>query len=495
MGVRQVYVKERSAFTIADFASKIGVDEERASGYIDVLASRGVLRWRFGSERDEFDSESPASFAGKYQFVYVGLVVIEDLIIVVYPKYMDSRRFLGNTLDDAAHKDLQQLFYVLRKSAGSYSDIVSLAEGARKFNDRIAWMLMLMEMYDEHGIYSNYVRIFKNNGTGDISWERTITARQAFIDGETPVYFDLETIASTRDDADFIMRLHKCVLTECSDYMKATGLLRLLSLDEIELSDEKLEDLGGKDYILYRLDQERGTQFVTWKQDVLDLLIHYVEGDESDVSVDEVVCLGSTAFYNVWEKACKIAFGDLLDKRLDRVGIALAGKWADLGNQTMMDIVPSPKWFRFVEGEMRGCNDVATLKPDTVAVWDCSDGKAFVILDAKYYTPRLDAIPQGVPGVEAVVKQVLYQRSYKDFVSDHGFSRVVNAFLVPCEGDGFTLLGHVDFPDIFERVQPPFVDGVDMWLLPARRIWQCYLNGKTLSESELDLLLDAALRC
>lgn len=491
MSIRQVFVRERSAYTVSSFATKLSIDTTRANECIGALTARGILRWCSGSERDEFDEESTTNIAGKYQFVYVGLAVFEDLVIVVYPKYMDERRFTKGILEGVSQDDLQQLFHVLRKSAGSYSDIASLSEDACKFNDYIACVLMLMEMYDEYGIYSNYVHILTTNGLGEISWERTIAAHEAFVDDGTPLYFDLETIANTRDDTDFITRLHRCVLTECSNYMKATGLTTLLSLDEIELSDERIEDLGDKDYILSQLDMERNTQFVTWKQDVLDLLSRYINKDELDVHADEVICIGSTAFYSIWEKACKTAFDDLLGKRLSKIGIPLAGNWAQCDSETMLNIIPRPKWSQFINGEKQDCGDVATLIPDTIAIWDNNNEKVFVILDAKYYTPQLGTSPQGMPGVESVTKQVLYQRAYRNFVLDHGFSQVVNAFLLPYGGKDFKLMGHVDFPGVFDHVEPPFVDGVDMWLIPASRIWQCYLSEKRLTESELELFLNA----
>lgn len=492
MSIHRVFIKERSAYTVSGLSAKLGVDEVRTSECISALAVSGVLRWRSGSTRDEFDGEAPAFYAGKYQFVYVGLAFFDNILIIIYPKYMDDSRFIGNSISEATCNDLRQLFCVLRKSSGSYSRIVSFTESTHKFNDRIACMLMLIEMYDEYGIYSNSKRVLKTNGPGEISWERTIAAHQAFIDNGTPIYFDFETITSTRDDADFIMRLHRCVLTECSSYMKETGLAELLSLDEIELSDEKIEELGDKEFILYKLNLERGAQFVTWKQEVFDLLIRYLNEDESDVNTDKILCLGSTAFHDVWEKACKAVFGDLLDKQLDEISSSLSSEWAQRGDEKLIGIVPRPKWARIVNGEGQACGDVKTLIPDTVAVWDYDDRRTFVVLDAKYYTPQLGAKPKGVPGVGDITKQILYQRAYRDFVSSHNFSQVVNAFLVPYEGEAFELLGHVDFPGVFDCEEPPFVDGVDMWLVPAARVWRCYLNGKVLTNDEQALLLDAA---
>lgn len=481
--MRQVFVKELSAYTISDLAERLCIDFERAAVCVEALTARGVLRLRSGTERDEYDIGDPSKLIGKYQFVYVGLTIFEDLVIVVYPKYMDSSRFANDEPGQEALDGLQQIFRVLRKSLGSYSDIASLSEGTRRFNDRIALMLMLMEMYGEYGVYSNHTRILKQNYPGEISWERTISMHKPFVSDGALVYFEYETIVNTRDEADFIMRLHKCVLTECSNYMKESGLGRFLALDEIELSDENLEGLGDKNHVFYQLDRERTVQFVSWKQDVLDLLERYVDEDKAVVRSDEVICLGSTSFYNVWEKACKVAFGDMLHDRLGNIGVSLEGRWKQLKNKKLLNIVPSPQWVQCLEGEANPCGRVATLIPDTVTIWNLLDGgKAFVILDAKYYTPQLGKNPRGVPGVESVTKQILYQSAYRKFVLDHGFGRVINAFLVPHDGDAFKLMGHVEFPSLFRPVEPPFVDGIDMWFIPAELIWRCYIEGRRLPD-------------
>lgn len=482
--MRQVFIKELSAYTKETLADKLRISVERAAECIEVLTTHGVLRLRSANDSSEYDIEPVNEIAGKYQFVYVGLTIFEDLVLVVYPKYMNAERFEGG-VTGAALGSLQHIFSVLRKSSGSYSDIATLNEGSRRFNDRVALMLMLLEMYADYGVYSNYVRTLQTNGNGEISWERTIANHRPYISNDAPIYLEYETVANSRDDSDFVTRLHRCALTECSAYMNDSGLSEILGLEDIELSDERVADIGDADYLCNRLDNERAVQFVTWKQEVIDLLKRYVSEDESVVRSDEVICLGSTSFYNVWEKACKVAFGDLLDKRLSRTGIKLVGDWRARKNETLLGIVPSPEWSWFDGSYERDCNNVATLIPDTVTAWGEGDGGTFAILDAKYYTPKMGKAPKGMPGVESVTKQILYQRAYREFISDHGYGRVVNAFLIPYDGDEFRLAGRVKFPGVFDNVEEPFSDHVDMLALPAERIWKCYLDGRALGRAEL----------
>ena len=481
--MRKVYIKERSFYTIESLARVLGVEKERAAEYIEVLTTRGVLRLRSGNDEDEFDTEDASKYKGTYQFVYVGLAIVDGLVLIVYPKYMDERRFENNTVGTSTQAALRQVFAALRKSSGSYSDIVTLNESSRHFNDRIACMLMLIEMYSEYGEYSNYVRTLQEDGFGDISWERTIAMHQPFLQDGVPIYFDYETITNTKDNADFITRLHRCILTECSNKIAEYGIADILGLEEIELTDDVLDDLGDTEHLLYRLDRERGVQYVTWKQDVIDLMKRYINKEETLIDSDEVVCLGTTSFHHVWEKACKVAFGDLLAKRIDGLGLRLSDEWVSRRNETLLGIIPAPAWSKRPDDGVK-YNPQGSLIPDIIAFHQTQSGeRVFGILDAKYYKPWFginDSI-YGAPGVGDVTKQILYQQAYKRFILDHGFDRVVNAFLIPSDSAEFSLMGHVEFLGVFDSEEKPFVDGVDMWTLPAQDIWRCYLNGKALS--------------
>ncbi|CAK7018011.1 MAG: Type-2 restriction enzyme BsuMI component YdjA [Paraeggerthella hongkongensis] len=481
--MRQVFVKELSTYTEETLSVKLGVTMERAAECVEVLATHGVLKLRTGNDPSEYDASNTNGLKGKYQFVYVGLTIFEDLVLVVFPKYMDEDQFFSE-ISAESRNALQRVFRVVRKSSGAYSDIATLDEGSRRFNDRVALMLMLVEMYSEFGEYSNYVRTLKTNGMGEISWERTVAVHQPFISGNVPVYFEYETIANTKDDSDFVTRLHRCVLSECSTYLQEAGLNEMLGLEHISLSDELVVNFGDAEHICQRLDRERGAQYVTWKLDVIDLIRRYISEERFVVRSDEVVCLGSTSFYQVWEKACKVAFGDLLEKRLSKTGIDLRGCWRSRRNDTMLKLIPSPQWSWFARGEESRCDDVATLVPDAISVFEGSGGSTFAILDAKYYTPVMGKSPKGMPGVDSVTKQILYQRAYEDFVVDNGFSKVINAFLVPCECNKATLIGRVDFPGVLAPMQAPFANHVDMWALPADDVWRCYLEGRPFQDAE-----------
>ena len=134
---------------------------------------------------------------------------------------------------------------------------------------------------------------------------------------------EYETRKTHRDDSDFITRLHRAVLTECSLELGEAGIDKLLSLDEVCLSDEDIEAFGDVEMLGWRLERERAVQFSDWKLLTLDLLERYLLARESEVRSDEVQTLGTTSFYHLWEEACKTALGDALGRRLGELGLAL----------------------------------------------------------------------------------------------------------------------------------------------------------------------------
>ena len=469
---RPVYVRELATYTLGGIADLLDLDLAGARNCVRSLCSCGVITICAGMPFDLSDNEDDDT--GLYQFSWVGVAIFDERPIICYPKY-----FKGD--DRPSPLEMRQIFAVLRKGASGFDPINSLAdEDANSASGKLALMLALIDSYGENGIYSNTVKVLRQNGNGSIAWERTIAKHDPFISYGAPVYFDYESIESTRDTSDFVARLHRCVLTKCSDYLASTGLAELLSIDVIELSADEIEDFGDEYAIIYRLEQERAVQFVTWKQSVIDMLKLFVSDDDTFFQSDETVCLGTTVFQNLWEDACQVAFGNQLEERLDSLGIELDGAWRPSAEKRLIDIIPRPVWTKVIDEGTETCGDCLTLIPDVISVHDDGKGgKAFCIYDAKYYTPTLGTSVKGAPGVESITKQILYQRAYKDFVLDNGCSKVINTFLVPCHDGEPHCMGWVEFPGVFDSLGEPFADGVEMWELPAETVFECYLRGVT----------------
>lgn len=483
--MKRVFVRELRPYSVAGIAKLMETDTSDALRVVERLLADGVMRYRTGSASDEADlPEGDTTGADElYQFNWVGLAATEDWMFVCYPKYLRGE---GLTKEDIDCR-MRLILRVLRRQAGT-TRINHMAEEGPHSNDKLSVMLRLLDLFDEHGEYSNYEQTYETNGSGVIDWNRTVGRHLPLLPNGRPVYTEFETRKTRRNEADFIMRLHRAMLTECSRLLAESGIGEMLGLSEVLLSDEEIDDLGDEGVLAWHIERERSVQFVTWKQDVLDAMALYLLGREANVALEEVQSLGTSNFCHVWEKTCKVAFGDLLDKRLRQLPIALAGDWREKRDQTLLGVIPRPKWERCCDDGYAACGDVDTLIPDAVSFFDGADAKKFCIFDAKYYVPSGSGKMKGQPGVESVTKQLLYQSAYRQFILDHGFGFVVNAFLVPGDVDAPHKMARVSFPGVLAEEEAPFSNYVDMWILPARDVYEAYLRGEKLDAGVLAMI-------
>lgn len=477
--MRQAYVRELKPYSVTALAGEFGMEPGQALLVIGGLMTRGIVRYRTdksAKDTDAFD-ENGAKDDERYQFNFVGIVMVAGIVIIAYPKYFKEVV--------PSRDELRQVMRLLKRDAGR-AIVPTLSDDGEQTDDRLPVMLALLELYAEYGVYSNYIEGRELNGSGTIDWGRTISNHLPLLSGGRPIYVEYETRKTLRDESDFITRLHRAVLTECSRQLFDARVGDLLSLDEVELSVEEVSDFGDSEALKWCLEREHGSQFVDWKVAVLDLLWRYLLNRESTTEHDEIRALGSSSFFHLWEMACKTAFGDELDSKLGKLGFPLTGEWIERKRDTLLGIIESPKWERRRDERYVECDPVATLIPDTIAFATDEDGRrVFAIYDAKYYVPEVARKIEKQPGLESVTKQFLYQSAYKDFVLDHGFDYVVNAFLVPSAESELKELARVSFPKVMGEVEPPFSNYIHMWALPASAVFEAYLRGERIDTESM----------
>ena len=105
-------------------------------------------------------------------------MIYKDVVLVAYPKYF------GDTAPTI--EQMRVVFKVIMRASGGKSQIMAATEGEMSSNDRVALTLAILDMYNEYGEYTNHTREYRTNGSGDISWERTIERHQPFLSGDAP---------------------------------------------------------------------------------------------------------------------------------------------------------------------------------------------------------------------------------------------------------------------------------------------------------------------
>jgi hypothetical protein len=283
------------------------------------------------------------------------------------------------------------------------------------------------------------------------------------------------------NEMDYITRLHKYIITECSMKLKTGDLLEVLEIDEINISEEDIVDFGDKEYILYRLQQEVNTQFITRKQRLLKTLYTYISQRESFEDSYGLSMYGTNSFNLVWEKVCSDVFDNKLSTPLGKLKLpkGLHKDYLHRKNDTLLEMIDKPTWL-YVDSEGKRYNNKAkdTLIPDLITLYNTKSGMCFGIFDAKYYDVKLEKDRlKGNPGVGDVTKQYLYQLAYNQFILKHGFIDVNNAFLIPSDDDIAILNGEVEMEMLKGLSNPPLCN-ILVVKLPAAKIFQYYLGGK-----------------
>ncbi|XRG77010.1 LlaJI family restriction endonuclease [Rossellomorea sp. GAMAL-10_SWC] len=370
-----------------------------------------------------------------YKFTYVGIVLIRDFCFIIYPKYWahDYRNELKKV------EKFSQILKVIDKYQSNQASNLAVSNEYGK--SKLSMMITLLQDYLENGLYSNDAVMIKENGDGQILWEKTINEATAYVSDGTPVYLELYTQTSVLNELDIVRRIHAAIISEID--RKIGGILPHIGLDfDFQISDEDSFDFGNTEHLLYLIDREFSKQFVTSKQVMLSNMKKYLE-EEVYESNDEVQLYGTASFNLVWEAVCATVYRNSLEMDMSSLGLHRFSNYDDsdvpkskkeinwnklkLGN-----FVEKPVWVH--------ATDNKRIKASKTLLLDVLDvdltTKTFRIFDAKYYLLRFEEDANGTmtikgqPGVGDVTKQYLYQLAYKELAEENGYG-FTNGFIIP----------------------------------------------------------------
>ena len=490
MAMKVGYVREQERYSKKELIEKFGLNNQSVLRFIEKLELIKVLK----NVKNDFKQKSSTDWADEdieilgddfengdylYLFTFVGALTIGDIVILSFPKYLLT--------ETEPFEEMKEVIKVLKKY-NSEENIVRPYSGfddQKEFNF-LSVCLYLINDYYENGIYMNQKNIIETNGEGEILWDNTINDTLALIIRNKPYYLELKTKNFDNDEMDYISRLHKCIITDCCEKLKEAHLLDLFEIDDLHLSDERLDNFGETDYMIYKLKSELNVQFITKKQILLKTLCMYLEHSKSFMEHFSLSIYGTNSFYNVWEKACASVFDNKLVTKLSNLNLPvdLHEDYDSKKDCTLLEIIEKPKWVYF--GSQKKEHDAeGTLKPDLISLYEVDDEVCFGIFDAKYYNLQLDKDTlENTPGVSDITKQYLYQMAYNDFISKHEFSYISNAFLMPTEEDSFEVIGEAKM-NILEGLSCPPLINISVIKLSAKKVFKHYLRNEKINIQKL----------
>lgn len=471
--VEPSFFQELKRYSLNEIRDELGCTSENVKTYINTLRKYGIVKIVKKESLDFADltnddlviADSAEEVSGAcYKFDFVGIVTVKDKVVFCYPKYIVDIK------GPKSREELKLAIKAIRKR-DSKGELIHLhnTDDKGEYN-KLALSLHILQDYSENGIYTNIQEVIETNGDGEIDWDRTINETFAYIKDNRPYYLELKTRASQNDDFDYFKRLHECIVTQCSRYLKELTILDFFDMSEVLLSELDLKDFGDTDYILYRLEREIANQFVTRKQNLLKTLYTYVATSGTSSQENSYSLYGTNSMNLVWQDACGVIFENIYKEVESKI--------------------VKPQWY---------LNDIRyeaakSLIPDIITKCniefedDCE--KVFCILDAKYYLIKAENISssKGIPGVQDVVKQFAYHESFLDYLRQENYESLFNAFLLPklyegSEQEPITIRGFVTMLKWgVEQLVPIYL----VFLDPSF-VWRNYLSDSV----KKDILIDS----
>lgn len=489
MKIHSFFLREQKRYTQDDLVRFFGATETETVKILKKLKEYGILKTVNNSELQknltdlqdddiEIANVEVGDNENLYVFTYVGVIIINSIVIKIHPKYIHTT--------NAPTNELKQVIKVLEKY-NSKEQIIRMyneTSDSTTFN-LLAVILLLLKDYHEYGPYINTEDIIETNGSGYILWDKTINDTFTIISNNRPYYPELQTKKRVNNDFDYFKRLHEVILTKCSKELDKSQLADLFDIANVNLSDESLSDFGENDFILDRINKELSIQFNTRKQLLLKTLYTYVLNDGVLADIDSFSMFGTNSFNLVWEKVCADVLNNQLETPLGILDLPVKLNEAYDKSKSLISIIEKPNWIgETSDGTVYEKEATKTLIPDIVSISKLGNEHQITILDAKYYNLRFNyKVLSGQPGIESVTKQYLYQLAYQEFAKKHQITKVKNCFLYPTEGEHVIEKGVVEIKMLgtlgFEHIQNR--------MLPAKKIYSLYLRNKKMSVEQLKL--------
>lgn len=471
--MKTVWFQEMHPYPVQKVEAKLSSDRTMAKTMLERLVRSNIVR-RVRNKRDSelLLEETSKLISGDEKYVvfkFVGIVLVGDVVVRCYPKYIyDVSQIKGK---------FKKILAVICKYNYKEQHIWLADPCNIEHNANISMLSIVMaiiQQYYNNGIYFNLKRSREINGSGEVDWDATIENTRPVIQNNCPFYPEMYTKVTRYNTTDFFSRLHKSILAEYFSILSKAELADMFKIQENFFYDEKLESLGSKEYVLYRLQQEMRMQFVTQKRIILRLLYMYISQKGAGGTSENISFFGTGTFNLLWEKVCSTVFDSCLNIpvcSLNKLHLELRKKYP-YGQKTLLELIERPTWKINTINEPF---DSDTLKPDMIGLNGSINDVQFTIYDAKYYNFQVENHRiLGQPGIESITKQYLYHVAYQKFLQYFGIKKIKNIFLFPSDGEDDVSLGMVRF-SMLANITKCDIDAVK---LSADKMYDCYLNNR-----------------
>lgn len=449
-----------------------------------------------------FSDEDYSTALGKLlkgkKVVYVGQMYLEgnqsNYIIMSYPKYLslpvDLHQYvitgqkISSEYQDAIEVVKKELYLVCqvieianKSSYDSYGDFSpNNRKNYTKEVTQISVAECLLKDYVQNGKYIFTELLECLDGNGPVNWMATINKFSPLIQNNKIIYTDFIHNSEAENNQSYIYVAYVNAIV--SAYKLFGEILGFSYIDTPDIDACDFNETQAVKYLKSYLSQMYdGRGYM-----VIKALCAWYEL-KSEFRVD--YC-GTNCFDRVWEIVCQKVFCN--------------------NEELWQGKMLLPRWtIASTEGDLTSYmkSDAFTLLPDITCIFDCN----FLILDAKYYTPKfLDTHKcDGVPATSDVTKQINYYEQLKRYYGDT--YNYLNAFLIPLFANdknwllqyiGYIKMEHAN--DLINRIDngdysvpTENIDETDvkMFYINTSKVFKEFLDGTEYFEKIVDSIVIA----
>lgn len=339
-------------------------------------------------------------------FLFVGVFYSETnkVIIIGYPKYLPYNA-INKEEKEKISIHMEFVCQVIEKlrtrinNAAVLKDIFNPnSSNVNTVNvDKYSLAEYILKDYLKYGLYTkNYIK----NGSrdkGTINWSKTIDLKFPIID-KNIVYNDTINRYKEVENSNLITAIHSCIVNQCIKIMNIFGKYKNIELPELGLNLET-------DLSVYIKVLTRNIVYVYNSREIelFKALIAWC----SLTKFYEQNMIGVTAFDKIWEFVNFYVFGNIENTGMGNPNYVIDKKqYVGLGEEI----------------------------PDILRVFEYSNAGYICILDAKYYTIKLDNDKiYAAPANSDIAKQIQYYNHLKEIYVKNKLSELKfsNSFLIP----------------------------------------------------------------
>lgn len=377
----------------------------------------------------------PTPSGNEFVLNFVGVVLTKTSTIAALPKFSDAKRF---TFCDLLR--ILRVYFEGSDARSAYETAVNDlhfpdAFVAREFDSFLA----LLHWYKENGAYRNEQQV-SSAVSGRIDWGRTIAKKQALLSLGAVLYPEPLTVRRRALEGK-IAALQLAITAMLSERYGYSSPHEIYGSSSHALDAPDITDVHVRRVALEQVAQERKGAFRADRLLLLDLLEGVLRNQTKLAGPHGIRIFGTTAFYNVWEDACRVFF-------------------TQQNLQSAPDLA-QPVWRVYQHTEFKSELPGGKQRPDILVALE----EGCLIVDAKYYYP----FPAARPGWSDIAKQLYYGDSLPPETK-----LIANCFLMPGDGETtFTFRGTVEMDKQGARPFPK----IEVWEVDPYLVLSAYSSG------------------